>query len=571
MHLGTDYTENKFASFTFNKDFQKPTRLFYQAEQQPMNLLATLEVKAERRFGWSGHICAWKAKLGTLFLGVIILCLVMTSYILTRDQHRLLLTPSPFQHSTNNEEFPELDSAEIEGGTDGQSSPFNWLERTNYATSELLIETSDSKLQLMPRRLPALEDLVKQEAHIFSVIPRKFLQNVKNHCWYTRYTGTASMDPYKKNAYFLHTKHFQTISDYLRKAIWKHLRHHGDEHYRLRCLPYFYIIGQPKCGTTDLYNRLRLHPEVSFSIVKEPHWWTRKRFGHLKVNNFHMLKNMRKYNNLEAPVRGSAAGIIQPWNGFHDRYLIEDYLDLFDLAAYQIQSQIANSSAEQPIKSNMVIGEASASTMWDNNAWQNFYGRTVNGEPPYLIQDFLHAVLPAAKLIVILRDPVERLYSDYLYFISANKSVEDFHEKVKDSLQIFDGCLMHSSLRSCVYNSTVNSAMPVRLQIGLYAVFLWDWFAVFNQNQFLILRLEEHAADLKKSLRRVFEFLNLGNLTEQQEAAIINKPASNTRRPKDRSLGPMLPETRRILEDFYGPFNEKLALLLNDDSFLWEK
>ncbi|XP_067858419.1 carbohydrate sulfotransferase 15 [Heptranchias perlo] len=544
MLSGTDLTENKFASFTFNKDFQKPPRLFYEAEQQPMNLLATLEVKAERRFGWSGHIFAWKAKLGTLFLGVIILCLVMASYILTRDQQRLLLTPSPFQYSTttNNEEFPEMDSAEIESDTDGLSLPLNWLERTNYLTSELIIETSDSKLQLMPRRLPRWDDLVKQEAHIFSVIPRKFLQNVKNHCWYTRYTGTASTDPYKNNAYFLHTKHFQTIFDYLKKVIWKHLQRRGDEHYRLRCLPYFYIIGQPKCGTTDLYNRLRLHPEVSFSIVKEPHWWTRKRFG-----------------------------IIQPWNGFHDRYLVEDYLDLFDLAAHQIQSQIANSSAEQQINSNMVIGEASASTMWDNNAWQNFYGRTANSEPPYLIQDFLHAVLPAAKLIVMLRDPVERLYSDYLYFISANKSVEDFHEKVKDSLQIFDGCLMHSSLRSCVYNCTVNSAMPVRLQIGLYAVFVWDWYAVFNRNQFLILRLEEHAADLKNSMRRVFDFLNLGNLTEQLEAAIINNPASNTRRPKDKSLGPMLPETRRILEDFYGPFNEKLALLLDDDSFLWEK
>ncbi|XP_055502735.1 carbohydrate sulfotransferase 15 [Leucoraja erinacea] len=543
MHSVPKCTDNKSASFTCKKDFQKPPRLFYKAERQPMNLLATLEVKAERRFKWSGYIFAWRAKLGTLFLGVIILCLVMASYILTRDQQRLLLTPSPFQYSTStNNDFLEMDSIEIEDDGDDFSSPINWLGGSNYLKTELIIKTRNSKLQLMPRRLPEWDDLVKQEAHIFSVVPTNFLQNVKNHCWHTRYTEPASTDPYKNNAYFLHTKHFQMTFDYLRKVIWKHLHHHGGEHYRLRCLPYFYIIGQPKCGTTDLYNRLRLHPEVSFSIVKEPHWWTRKRFG-----------------------------IIQPWNGFHGRYLIEDYLDLFDLAAHKIQSQIANSSVEHQISSNMVIGEASASTMWDNNAWQNFYGRTANSEPPYLIQDFLHAVLPAAKLIVMLRDPVERLYSDYLYFISANKSVEDFHEKVKDSLQLFNGCLMHSSLRSCVYNCTVNSAMPVRLQIGLYVVFVWDWYSVYNPNQFLILRLEEHAADLKNSMSRVFRFLNLGNLTEKQEATIINNPASNTRRPKDKSLGPMLQETRRILKDFYRPFNEKLALLLNNDSFLWEK
>ncbi|XP_042192529.1 carbohydrate sulfotransferase 15 isoform X1 [Callorhinchus milii] len=546
MHSGTDHTSNRFASSIFDTraSLKKPPLLFYEADQQPMNLLATLEVKGERQFRWSGHIFAWRAKLGTLFLGVIILSLVMASYILTRDQQKLLLTPSPFQHSIvmNSQGFPGLVSADIKSETNRLASLFNHLERTAYSKSELLIETKDSKLKLMPRRLPKTDDLIKQEAHMFSIIPKTFLQNVKNPCWYGKYTGTASMDPYKNNAYFKHTRHFQTVFDYLRKIIWKHLQHRGDQHYRLRCLPYFYIIGQPKCGTTDLYNRLRLHPDISFSIVKEPHWWTRKRFG-----------------------------IIQPLNGYHDRYQIEDYLDLFDLASHQIQNHIANSTVEEQINSSMVIGEASASTMWDNNAWRNFYAPTADGEPPFLIQDFLHAVYPGAKLIVMLRDPVERLYSDYLYFISGNKSVEDFHDKVTESLEIFDNCLIHTSLRTCIYNCTVNSALPVRLQIGLYVVFLWDWFSVFNRDQFLILRLEEHAADLKHSMHKVFDFLNLGSLSEQEEAGIINKPASNTRRPKDKSLGPMLPETRMILEEFYGPFNEKLALLLDDNSFLWKK
>lgn len=53
-------------------------------------------------------------------------------------------------------------------------------------------------------------------------------------------------------------------------------------------------------------------------------------------------------------------------------------------------------------------GEASASTMWDNNAWTFFYDNSSDGEPPFLTQDFIHAVQPDAKLIVMLRDPVER-------------------------------------------------------------------------------------------------------------------------------------------------------------------
>uniref|UniRef100_A0ACB8F990 Carbohydrate sulfotransferase 15 n=1 Tax=Sphaerodactylus townsendi TaxID=933632 RepID=A0ACB8F990_9SAUR len=163
------------------------------------------------------------------------------------------------------------------------------------------------------------------------------------------------------------------------------------------------------------------------------------------------------------------------------------------------------------------------------------------------------------------------LYSDYLYFASANKSVEDFHEKVAESLQLFENCLVDYSLRACVYNNTLNNAMPVRLQVGLYVVFLLDWLTVFNKNQMLVLRLEDHASNVKYTMHMVFQFLDLGALSEKQEALITKSPASNTRRPEDRNLGPMLPLTKEILEDFYRPFNAKLAQVLCDEAFLWKK
>lgn len=114
---------------------------------------------------------------------------------------------------------------------------------------------------------------------MFSVIPHKFLPNSKSPCWYEEFTGRNTTDPYLTNSYVLYSKRFRSTFDTLRKAFWGHLSHAHGKHFRLRCLPHFYIIGQPKCGTTDLYDRLRLHPEVKFSAIKEPHWWTRKRFG----------------------------------------------------------------------------------------------------------------------------------------------------------------------------------------------------------------------------------------------------------------------------------------------------
>lgn len=66
--------------------------------------------------------------------------------------------------------------------------------------------------------------------------------------------------------------------------------------------------------------------------------------------------------------------------------------------------------APRPADSQHLLfpGEASASTMWDNNAWTLFYDNSSDGEPPFLTQDFIHAFQPDAKLIVMLRDPVER-------------------------------------------------------------------------------------------------------------------------------------------------------------------
>ncbi|XP_014894912.1 carbohydrate sulfotransferase 15 [Poecilia latipinna] len=262
--------------------------------------------------------------------------------------------------------------------------------------------------------------------------------------------------------------------------------------------------------------------------------------------------------------------IIRLSEGLHDRYPVEDYLDLFDQAAYQIQGELNANTSGSPSHPNVIIGEASASTMWDNNAWVYFYDNTTEGEPPFLIQDFIHALQPEARFIVMLRDPVERLYSDYLYFGIANKSAEDFHEKVSESLQLFEGCLMEYTMRSCVYNTTVNNAMPVRLQVGLYVVYLIDWLAVFSREQILVLRLEDHAFDMKDTLHKVFDFLNLGPLSKEIESQITRSPASNTRRPADKNLGPMLPITKEILQDFYKPFNEKLAKVLQKESFRWE-
>lgn len=62
-----------------------------------------------------------------------------------------------------------------------------------------------------------------------------------------------------------------------------------------------------------------------------------------------------------------------------------------------------------------------------------------------------------------------------------------------------------------------------------------------------------------------------GPLSEKQMALMTKSPASNARRPEDRNLGPMWPVTQRLLQDFYRPFNARLAQVLADKAFAWRK
>nr|XP_046258181.1 carbohydrate sulfotransferase 15-like [Scatophagus argus]XP_046258182.1 carbohydrate sulfotransferase 15-like [Scatophagus argus] len=462
----------------------------------------------------------------SFLMGLTVTFVIVASYVLMWNNKGLLFTPSP-DHFRLGVVLSSKAAAE-------DSSEKNLLDMN------LVVKIISSKLEYKPRKVPDEKDVTKTDSHLFSVIPRHFLPGIKSPCWYEEFSGRLNTDPYKRNLYSLRSNSFSITCESLRASFREHLQHRDGKLFRLRCLPFFYIIGQPKCGTTDLFHRLLSHPEVKFNTVKEPHWWTRKRFGYIRFRD-----------------------------GMQEKFTVKDYLDLFDWAAFNIQRAISgNSSGDHP-SLQFTTGEASASTMWDNQFWSYLHPEETETEPPFLAQDFIHAVQPGAKIIIMLRDPVERLYSDYLYFKTVNKSAEDFHKKVVESVQLFQFCLSERSLRSCVYSSSLFNTMQVRLTLGMYIVFLLDWLTVFHREQILVLRLEDYSANLKETIKKVFDFLSLGPLSEKAQAALTDVPMSNTRRVQDRDLGPMLPATRDLLRKFHQPFNRKLAILLNNKAFLW--
>lgn len=98
------------------------------------------------------------------------------------------------------------------------------------------------------------------------------------------------------------------------------------------------------------------------------------------------------------------------------------------------------------------------------------YGPRPDG-PPYFTADLIRAIQPGARIIVILREPTSRLYSEYLdldAFWPLFKSPEDFHVRVEDVIGHFNRCLETRHVAGCASNYYQPVIKPTEVQVKLY-------------------------------------------------------------------------------------------------------
>ncbi|XP_041369103.1 carbohydrate sulfotransferase 15-like isoform X2 [Gigantopelta aegis] len=317
---------------------------------------------------------------------------------------------------------------------------------------------------------------IQQTSELLQTKTFQFLANYKNPCWHE---PLRQVKVYSRNRFSEFSRYSKLALNKLEEEWAKRISNNPYPR-RLRCLPYFFIAGQPKCGSTDLYQKLTSHPDVVTPPIKEPHWWGKNRYG---------------------------------WRlNYTTAIPLTDYIDLFDRAALMIEHVVNPlvpvEDGAEPFH-QVITGDASVSTLWDSDDWWRLDENCGRKEPLYTNADYIHHFLPNAKIIVILRDPTERLYSDYLYFQKSRKSAEDFHLEVTKAINGFEACLGKYTQRSCIYNRTVANLSKVRLRIGLYYEFIKEWLKVYPLDQMLIIRLDDYARDTRLTLQRVFNFLGL--------------------------------------------------------------
>jgi hypothetical protein len=170
-----------------------------------------------------------------------------------------------------------------------------------------------------------------------------------------------------------------------------------------------------------------------------------------------------------------------------------------------------------------------------------------------LVPPRLHAVAPHAKLIVLLRNPVDRAYSHYLLEQSRGDETLTFAEAIAAETSRLAG-EEDRLLADPTYLSPAHKHASY-LARGDYAPQLERWFASFPREQILILRSEDLYQRTAETFACVTEFLGLPAATDVQFAA------------HNQSTGPKLEAAiHDRLSQHFAPRNERLARVLDWDA-----
>ncbi len=103
----------------------------------------------------------------------------------------------------------------------------------------------------------------------------------------------------------------------------------------------------------------------------------------------------------------------------------------------------------------------------------------------------------------------------------------------------------------------------------MYSVFIRDWLSVFPRSQVHVVRGEDYYANREIVLNEIFLFLGLAELPSAFYDAVSSADILNSR-TAGRRVPEMEEETRKLLTEFYQPYNQDLAELLHDRRFLWD-
>lgn len=218
---------------------------------------------------------------------------------------------------------------------------------------------------------------------------------------------------------------------------------------------------------------------------------------------------------------------------------------------------------------------------------------------------------PHAKIIITIRDPLERALSQYnMNMRNGNKkrrlqglkdapaTADEFDKKVREEIEKIKRCgydvqeatldRKTSELVACLFHESNREHFDDALYVtrGLYHVHIQTWRDHFPDHRILVVSFQDVSLGKRQIYNDLTEFLCVRRYPEDilsqfeaegstqsfgQQAAEkgLEQAGFDTYTGNDRYLANMLPSTREALLKFYAPANKKLASLLGAHYVYW--
>lgn len=289
------------------------------------------------------------------------------------------------------------------------------------------------------------------------------------------------------------------------------------------CAPQFIIAGGMKCGTTSLWAYLLNHPNV-LPLQKT-------QIDPKKLRTVMAEKEVRFFTDSAYKQLSREYGVQEATNF---------YLDLFKPIP-------PTSNGNFPENYGKITGEASPMYI------------TSSG-----IAERIKNTLPEVKIIIMLRNPIDRAYSDYWFRknlkikineigrfdVSGYTHGEIFQQCMEAELDIMKYCKLneikddpsyelldeynkcykktaniilsanetsttckHGDLSSfCIPDSIRSNCQSNGLQIGMYVAQIYEWIDLFPRDQLLFIQSEEFYEDTVSVMQRVSRFLHIDSV-----------------------------------------------------------
>jgi hypothetical protein len=169
------------------------------------------------------------------------------------------------------------------------------------------------------------------------------------------------------------------------------------------------------------------------------------------------------------------------------------------------------------------------------------------------------AVVPDAKLIVLLRNPVDRAYSHYQHQVKrvSGKARESltFEEAIEAERSILPA--EASKMLQDEYYVSSSHRTRSYLSRGRYVDQLLEWSRFYPRRRMLVLKSEDLFDDTTNTLERVLDFLEIPHWTPETYSI-----------PNKREYIGVDPFVRQRLDEYYEPYNQRLYDYLGVD-FGW--